>query len=246
MTTCFAVVLVLGMAACVGVSAERKQQADAHGKLGYAFLEDGLLQPAFVEFQKAEAANPRDKTIRYALGHLYFLQERWLEASREFETAIRLDPAYSDGHNYLGVTSQRLGRTEEAIRHFKHALENLTWPTPHIAHYSLGLIFVEQNRLEEAAEAFRNALRTQSNYLPAHTMLGEVYARQGRLSDAIGAYKEAVRLKPEYEDAHYNLGLAYLKAGEKALASAEFKRVLELTPGSALATKARLALDTVK
>ena len=237
---------MVALTACVGVSAEQKQQAVAHSKLGYAFMEEGLFQQAFVEYQKAQTANPRDKTVHYALGHLYFRQERWLDASREFETAVRLDPTYSDGHNYLGVAHQQMGRTEEAILHLRKALENPEWPTPHLAHHSLGLIMLAASRLDEAAEEFRYALRTQSNYLPAHIMLGEVYARQDRYDEAIKKYKETITLAPNYEDAHYSLGLAYLKVGDKPLAIAELKRVLELVPGSTLARKARQALDAVK
>ena len=78
-------------------------------------------------------------------------------------------------------------------------------PSAWLAHNNLGYIMVEQNRLDEAAEQFREALAIKPDYSEAHNNLGVVYSRTGHLDEAIEQYQAALEVNPDYGDAANNL-----------------------------------------
>ena len=95
-----------------------RKQAEAHYKLGYSFLIDQQIQPAFVEFQKAIELDPKDRDSRYALAHIYFLQQNFGEAERELKRVLKIDDRYPEAWNYLGKVYDEQGRTDLALQHF--------------------------------------------------------------------------------------------------------------------------------
>ena len=83
---------------------------------------------------------------------------------------------------------------EQAINHEQLALE--FDPRCVDAHLTLGKIFVQQQKLDAAAERFVAALNLQPNNAQAMSFLGRVRASQGRLDEAIRLLREALRLDP--------------------------------------------------
>jgi tetratricopeptide (TPR) repeat protein len=53
------------------------------------------------------------------LGTVYYELGRLDEAMREFQTAVRLNPAYADAHNNLGVVYEHQGRLDEALKEYQ-------------------------------------------------------------------------------------------------------------------------------
>jgi tetratricopeptide (TPR) repeat protein len=64
-------------------------------------------------------------------------------------------------------------------------------------HYDKGLDLYKQNKLEEAAEAFNQAIKLKPDYAEAYNELGKTYDALGLHEKARKAYEEAARLKPE-------------------------------------------------
>ncbi len=77
--------------------------------------------------------------------------------------------------------------------------------------YNLGNSVYEQNRMQEAAEAYKKAIAgtadpaLKSN---AYYNLGNTLFQQKNFEESIKAYKEALKLSPEDEEAKKNLTLA--------------------------------------
>ena len=44
--------------------------------------------------------------------------------------AVKLDPGFSEAHNNYGTLLIDLGRYDEAIEHFRVALNDILYPTP--------------------------------------------------------------------------------------------------------------------
>lgn len=250
MTKGLTLFILIGLLIQTGCStpprAQRERTAQAHYKLGISYLNDNRFQQAFVEFQKAVEANPKERDARYALGHIYFIQGKMEEAQKEFKIALRSDTDFSEAHNYLGKVYERKGEWEQAISEYKKALKNPKYATPHFAHYNLGIAFINTSNDEGALKEFEEALRIDPSYSPAYQGRGEVYFRNSRYKEAIGAFQQALRLTPDNPDAHYNLGEAFFREGSRDQAREEFEKVIKLAPEGELAKNSKEYLDRLR
>ena len=76
------------------------------------------------------------------------------------------------------------------------------------AHNNLGLVFLEQGKLEEAAASFERALSLKSDYADAHGNLGNALREVGRRDLALASYGRALALKPDFVEARLGLAMA--------------------------------------
>ncbi len=80
-------------------------------------------------------------------------------------------------------------------------------------HYNVGMEFFAQDRLDEAVEAYEQALKEDPNYADALHALAMTLANKGDLDRAIELGKRLVDLLPEDELAHTSLSIFYQQKG---------------------------------
>ncbi len=114
-------------------------------------------------------------------------------------------------HNNLGTVLAVGGRLDEAMSHYRKALE--IWPDYAEAHYNFGNALATGGRLDEAMAHFRKALQIRPDFTEAHYNLGRALAVGGRLEGAMSHYRKALEIRPDYAEAHYNLGIALAAGG---------------------------------
>lgn len=64
--------------------------------------------------------------------------------------------------------------------------------------HALGMVLVNQERLDEALQHYEEALKIRKNYTKAHYNLGVALAKQGRLAEARHHFAEVLRLEPNH------------------------------------------------
>lgn len=146
---------------------------------------------------------------------------------------LRLAPNAEPVHNNLAVELTRQGRIEEALLHYRRAIE--CQPGSLTAHNNLGALLVKLGRHEEGLGYLRRALQLYPDFHMAHHNLAQELERAGRLEEAIEHYASAVRLKPRLVPWRINFGGALLKKGDYARAEEHFTEALRLTPDSPVA-----------
>ena len=104
-------------------------------------------------------------------------------------------------------------------------------PACWMAYSNLCQMLYEANRIPEAMELFKEALRI--NPAVAHYSLGNALTRTGRASEAINEYEAALRINPDYAEAHTNLGDALFLTGRNSEAMNEYEQALRINPNSA-------------
>jgi tetratricopeptide (TPR) repeat protein len=104
-------------------------------------------------------------------------------------------------------------------------------PACWMAYANLGQMLYEANRIPEAMELFRQALRI--NPAVAYYSLGNALTRTGRASEAIDKYEAALRINPDYAEAHTNLGDALFLTGRNPEAIHEYQQALRIDPDDA-------------
>ncbi|MBK9166577.1 MAG: tetratricopeptide repeat protein [Bryobacterales bacterium] len=100
------------------------------------------------------------------------------------------------------------------------------------AHFNSGFALQRASRFDEAAQAYRAALRIRPDYALAHNNLADALMKAGRPAESGPHLREALRLDPSLAEAHYNLGLLQVEAGDAEQASLSFAQAVRLKPDS--------------
>lgn len=110
-------------------------------------------------------------------------------------------PTFVEYTNY-GNTLQDQGEPKEAIKYYKKALE--LSPNHPVILQNLGTVLHSLGRLDEAEEAFKEAIKIPSAPLHEahyHYNLGMVYLQKGQLLKVISCLEKVIELNPKFADA---------------------------------------------
>ncbi|MFN0019124.1 MAG: protein kinase domain-containing protein [Pirellulaceae bacterium] len=125
----------------------------------------------------------------------------------------------------LGVASND---TAEQAGAFRAALA--VRPNAAVAHYNLGVVFHNQQKLAEARDCYRRATELDPNYAAAYNNLGLVLEALDRTDEAYASYRKAIQVAPNDSSSYINLG-AWLQAHERLdEAVFAYRQALEIDP----------------
>jgi protein O-mannosyl-transferase len=169
-----------------------------------------------------------------AIGALAFLTWRQNGLYRDeitlYQDVLKKNPECWLVHCNLGLILDNLGRTPEAMEHYKKALQiNPDYPEAHI---NMGRVLDNAGRPQEALEHFQQALRLNPYSPEPYFNLGVALVKLGRPEQAIKSYEQALRLNPNYTEAHVNLGNTLDQMGQLQEAIENFEQALLLKPDS--------------
>ncbi len=72
-----------------------------------------------------------------------------------FRRVVLLDPTYTNGYQYLGMTLSNLGRIEEAEAIYRRAIRR--FPNHSNFYYNLAFLLDKQGRDQESASLYQSA-----------------------------------------------------------------------------------------
>ena len=194
-------ILLYSLLVCGCSSSQISPEVDAnyHNKMGMAFLGEGKIQLAYVEFQKAMQKDPDNKDVAYNLGLTCFQLEDYENSKKYFQKAVSLAPDFPDAHNNLGVTYMQLGQWQLAADSFRKALANPLYRTPELAFYSLGMALYRMGLYEKAIDSFKDSVRRDRAFsLPFYGM-ALAYNKLGRYGEASELMDKAIQTDNDYK-----------------------------------------------
>jgi serine/threonine protein kinase/tetratricopeptide (TPR) repeat protein len=175
----------------------------AYGELGKAFWQKFILS------KKSEFA---DKALSYC------------------NNAIQINDQLAPLYVMRGKIYKALGRYEDVIAEFKHALR--LDPVNYEAMTELAMACEEAGRLGEAEEACKEAIKLRGDYWAGYAQLGFFDYYQGRYQEAEKNFRKATELSPGNILGYNNLGGTYFKLGKEDLAAAMFKKSISIKPNA--------------
>ncbi|MCP4491437.1 MAG: tetratricopeptide repeat protein [Gammaproteobacteria bacterium] len=120
------------------------------------------------------------------------------------------------------------GNRTNAIKKLQELIKfNASYPGAYI---NLGLLQIEENRVDEARQTLLIAIDNSHYDAIAYNHLGIIARRQGDYDQALNHYRIALAADPEYANAYLNLGILqdiYLDNSQQALV--HFQRYQELS-----------------
>lgn len=197
-----------------------------------------LLPERLVDAERRAASIPADPEARVTLGEILFDLGRQIEAQREFEKALSLDPGSPRALTGLGWIYLVEGRTEEALRALRQA-------TPFTLSALMGQAngLYRLNRFDEMEEVVAEAKSRfpSSPQPPAQTAL--LYLIRGQVGEARQELGHALTLDPGYALAHGLRSNIALVRNERESAHQAALQAIAANPSSA---SAYLDLSLVK
>ena len=200
---------------------------DPNNSAAYAGLADcynmlvvyGRLQPK-EGFPKAKDAAAKaleiDESSAEAHTSMAFIKFRWdwdrAATEREFQSAIKLKPAYAPAHQWYSSYLVAVERFDEAIAEAKRTDE--LEPLSFVASSHLGWIYYLSGKNDEAIEQCRKILELDPSSFPARRYLGLAYEAKGMYPEAISEFQTGVKLSGSPLMLAL-LGHAYAVAGKK-------------------------------
>ena len=112
----------------------------------------------------------------------------WRDSETLWTHTLACTPQNPIAHNNLGLALAGRGQVDEAIAHYRKALE--IKPDYAEAHNNLGNALAGRGQIDEAIAHYRKALEIKPDYAKAHYNLGMALAGRGQVDEAIDHYRQ--------------------------------------------------------
>lgn len=183
--------------------------ARAHAGLAYASVQLAFYGPparrndelhqALAESQAAIAIEPQDAFNRFALGRSLSLLCRYPEAEAELKQAIEANRSFAQAYFALAFCLTVWDKPAAALPLYEKAVR-LSPQDPHLwtFHHMRSVALFRGDRLEEAEDFVRAAVRQQyATYWPLATLCA-LLAERGRIEEAAAVGDRLLKIKPGY------------------------------------------------
>jgi protein O-GlcNAc transferase len=218
--------------------------------LGYLYQQTGRLEEAADRFLEARRIRSDDHAATLRLAEVNIGLNRLRAAREELQGIVEVFPALAQ--NGLGEVALRERRFEDAVRHFRAALERA--PQASAIHYSLAMAYRGLGRVDQArthleqrgaaglevGDPIVDGLRALVRGERGLVARGRRAYEAGRYREAADAFALAVEAAPGSAPPRLNLGLAHLQLGNTTEAVAHLRAAFELAPDDQEAGRALL------
>jgi Tfp pilus assembly protein PilF len=177
--------------------------------------------PADPDAASAEAARFN------SLGVAYMGQQRFAEAQKQFEAALKAQPNYALAKLNLGIAFIAQQKSDEAKAALLEATSKL--PNDPFGWYNLGLVYKDTADHEKAIDAFQHVTKLAPNEPDAFYFIGYLNTQLQKYDDAIAAYKSALTIFPYHASAEFGLAKAYQRKGDAENAKDHLQKFQKMT-----------------
>ena len=151
----------------------------------------------------AIALDPQLAEPHAALGMVSFFSD-WngLEAEKEFQRAIALNPNYATAHHWYALDLAAMGRLPQALYEIRRA--QALEPLSLIISTNVGWILYLNRDYERAIRQYAKVIELDPNFARARTRMGMAHMKDGDLPEALSNLEAAAKIS---DDDPYIIGL---------------------------------------
>jgi len=223
----------------------------AHYNKGRLLYDSRQLQEATAELEIAFRLSPEDPSALYVFALAEAQMNNFSRATELLNRLVHLDPRDSDAQYLLGQMMLRLGKTQEAIKHWQISVDanpNSLKVLHDLADLLSKVESPEANLYAARFDALQKRQRLTDPVLQLDRF-GMEAAKAHNWPEAVVQLKEALRLCgncAQSADLHRDLGVILCHQGETENGEGELRVAVELKPNDAVALKTLQVLGTVK
>ncbi len=232
----------------------------AHEGLAEALMMQGRLRDALESLQRAEELEPGSPSIRMKKAKVLTGLGKDDDATREFEASFKLtphkedlvrglglqrmgnlreaekiyrdvllkDPSNVDALRLLAGVAMRAKQWGDAEALLERALE--ISPDFEQAWMDLGLARQEQDKTDEALQAYERVIRLEPNRAKGYVAAGTVNAMLGRHDESMRCFREAEKREPTHYGALSGMGHVLKTIGDQEQAIEKYRKCVRHNP----------------
>lgn len=181
--------------------------------MGIEYAAKGNFRKAGEKFEKAKGMDKSDYLSRSALevlvdfnrgiiskkytaclfkGINYLEKEKYLQAIKEFQEAIKIAPGHYRGYNCLGNAYRSLGKSQDAIVCYEKAIQ--INPNYAKAYSNLGNVYLSLKQYPQALSCMKKAVLISPDDARNYYSLAVVYNALGKPTEAKESFSKAKEL----------------------------------------------------
>ncbi len=198
--------------------------------LGLAYSRNNQYKKALAVYHRALAHDPEEPCeVYYLMGLANLNADRPEAAIESFEKAIACGGKNAgDSANHLGQLYLARHKTRQAIRCFRHAIEQDMQDAQ--SYLNLARAYGQLNDVKRAQKYARRAMKLQPKNPEVLYQVALFYYRQEAWRDAIPLFQKVIKIDPEHANAHNYLGTIFRSMGCNLDALKSFRRALDIDP----------------
>jgi type IV pilus assembly protein PilF len=238
-----AMALALVLAACTSsgssnnlkkesAESERVEAARVHTELGQKYMQQGKLEIALDNLNKALAYDPDYANAHTVIAVLYERIGDTKQAEEHYRRAAQIKSKGGNELNNYGVFLCKIGRYQEAAGYFDRAVADPFYKTPEVALTNAGTCLLKAGQADAAETALRSALDRSPNNPEALFQMASVLYEKGDYFKArafVQRFEAVGQPRPESLMLGRNIEL---RLGNSSAASDYTRRLLQSFPES--------------
>ena len=146
-----------------------------------SYIKIGRIDKAADAYKTSMQLDPTNDAPVVKLANLYFAEERYQEASTQYEKAVRLNPS-ADNYFSLGQSYLALEEYSQAESAFNKVVSLDSDSTN--GYYGLGQTYNKMEHYDDAVLQFKTAIEKDDTFYAAYAELGYNYADMGLTDEA--------------------------------------------------------------
>ncbi len=168
----------------------------------------------------------------------------WRTSLDLWEATERASPENVRPHLNLAAQYDRIGRVDDALSEYAHALE--LGPGAPVAMSNMAALYTRRERLDLAEPILLELTESNPDFILGFHNLGELYVAKGDVERAIEAFRQALDIDPAFAPTHLSMGDALTVKGDYAGAAESYALTIRYRPDAADQVKLNLGISYFK
>ncbi len=158
---------------------------------------------------------------------------KFQEAFDSFQKAAELDPKFARAYSGMAAMAQNLGRSGDAVKYMKMAMEHVDRMTERERYRNRGLYYLTTGNWQTCVQEYTQLVTQYPADRVGQNNLATCYTQLRNAPKAVEAAKHAVEIVPQGVGQRLNLAFINAFAGDFASSETEAHAALKISPSAA-------------